>query len=325
MEPRAFRKAVEADIREHELISAGGSVTCLVSGGADSTCLWHVLRELDYDVSALHVNHGLRGEESDQDAEFCHDALGAEVVDGRGGTTEEELRQIRYSFATDRLRATGHTASDQVETVLYRIVASGAPGKIEWRRADGVVRPLLDRWREDTEAYCLAEGLDFRRDSSNPGTKRGLIRDEILPLLRRLHPAAEGNLLRLADRKTAPPELVELLDSIDGSARLDLGGGRQIVREYDRAWLERSPVALDHEVRWGRWRITAEEKGLKVRGWRPGDHLAGRRKKIQDVFVDAKVPRSERESWPLVVRGDEVVAVPGIVDADGVEAVREPD
>jgi tRNA(Ile)-lysidine synthase len=320
-----FRRAVEADILEHGLIEPGGAVTVLVSGGADSTCLWHALRELGYEVSALHVNHGLRGEESEEDARFCRDVLGAEVVDGRGGATEDEWREIRYSFATDRLRATGHTASDQVETVLYRIVASGAPGKIDWRRDDGVVRPLLGRWRDETEAYCLAEGLDFRRDSSNPDTKRGLIRDQILPLLRRLHPAAEGNLLRLANRKTAPPELVQLLESIDGSARLDLGGGRQIVREYDQAWLESSPVALDREVRWGPWRITAEDKGLKVRGWRPGDHLEGRRKKIQDVFVDAKVPRSQREAWPLVVRGDEVVAVPGIVEAEGVKAVREPD
>jgi tRNA(Ile)-lysidine synthase len=323
--PKELRKAVEADIRERGLIEPGGAVTVLVSGGADSTCLWHALRELGYDVSALHVNHGLRGEESEEDARFCRDVLGAEVVDGRGGTTEDEWRDIRYSFATDRLRATGHTASDQVETVLYRIVASGAPGKIDWRREDGVVRPLLNRWRDETEAYCLAEGLDFRRDSSNPDTKRGLIRDQILPLLRQLHPGAEGNLLRLADRKTAPPELVQLLESIDGSTRLDIGRGRQIVREYDRAWLESSPVALDHEVRWGPWRITAETKGLKVRGWRPGDHLQGRRKKIQDVFVDAKVPRSEREAWPLVVRGDEVVAVPGIVEAEGVRAVREPD
>jgi tRNA(Ile)-lysidine synthase len=322
MEPRDFREAVEADIREHELIAPGGEVTCLVSGGADSTSLSHALRELGYEVSALHVNHGLRGRESDEDAEFCRDVLGAEIVDGRGGRTEDDWREIRYSFATDRLRATGHTASDQVETVLYRTVASGAPGKIEWRRADGVVRPLLNRWRDDTEAYCLAEGLDFRRDTSNPGSKRGLIRDEILPLLRKLHPAAEGNLLRLAERKTASPELVRLLESIAGSTRLDLGGGRQIVREYDRAWLERSPVALDREVRWGAWRITAEDKGLKVRGWRPGDHLAGRRKKIQDVFVDAKVPRSEREAWPLVVRGNEVVAVPGIVEAEGVKAER---
>ena len=325
MNARDFRRAVEHDVRERELIPPAGEVTVLVSGGADSTCLWHTLRELGYEVSALHVNHGLRGAESEEDAAFCRDVLGAEVVDGRGGTTEDEWRETRYSFATDRLRATGHTASDQVETVLYRIVASGAPGKIDWRRDDGVVRPLLGRWRDETEAYCLAESLDFRRDSSNPDTKRGLIRDEILPLLRRLHPGAEGNLLRLADRKTAPPELVQLLESIDGSTRLDLGRGRQIVREYDRAWLERSPVALDREVRWGPWRITADDKGLKVRGWRPGDHLEGRRKKIQDVFVDAKVPRSQREAWPLVVRGDEVVAVPGIVEAEGVTAVREPD
>jgi tRNA(Ile)-lysidine synthetase-like protein len=84
-------------------------------------------------------------------------------------------------------------------------------------------------------------------------------------------------------------------------------------------------VTLDHEVRWGEWRITADEKGLKVRAWRPGDRLAGRSKKIQDVFVDAKVPRSEREAWPLVVRGDEVVAVPGLVEAEGVTAERVPD
>ena len=325
MEPRAFRKAVEADIRRHELIPPGGEVTCLVSGGADSTCLWHVLRELGYQVSALHIAHGLRGPESEEDAAFCRDVLGAEVVDGSGGQTEDELRDIRYSFATDRLRATGHTASDQVETVLYRIIASGAPGRIDWRRDDGVVRPLLDRWRDETEAYCLAEGLDFRRDSSNPDSKRGLIREQILPLLRQLHPAAEGNLLRLADRKTAPPELVRLLEAADGSARLDLGSGRQIVREYDQVWLESSPVVLDREVRWGSWRIASDRKGLKVRGWRPGDRLAGRTKKIQDVFVDAKIPRSEREAWPLVVRGDEVVAVPGIVEAEGVKAERVAD
>jgi tRNA(Ile)-lysidine synthetase-like protein len=320
-----LRARVEAHIRRHGLVEPGAEVVCLVSGGADSTCLWHVLRELGYVVSALHVNHGLRGRESDDDAAFCRDVLGAEVVDGRGGDTEDDWREIRYSFATDRLRATGHTASDQVETVLYRIVASGAPGKIDWRRDDGVVRPLLNCWRDETEAYCLAEGLDFRRDASNSNTKRGLVRDEILPLLRRLHPGAEGNLLRLADRKTAPPELIRLLEERDGSTRLDLGGGRQLVREYDRVWLERSPMTLDHEVRWGEWRITADEKGLKVRGWRPGDRLAGRSKKIQDVFVDAKVPRSEREAWPLVVRGDEVVAVPGLVEAEGVTAERVPD
>jgi tRNA(Ile)-lysidine synthetase-like protein len=319
MDPGAFRAAVELFIREHELISAGGAVTVLASGGPDSTCLWHVLRELGYDVSALHVDHGLRGEESEEDARFCREVLGAEVVNGRGGETEDELREIRYSFATDRLRATGHTRSDQVETVLYRLVSSGAPGWIKAKREDGVVRPLLERTGEETEAYCRAAGLDFRVDPTNRDTKRGLIREQILPLLRRLHPAAEENLLRLTRE---PSPLAELLKEPVGSKRIDLGTGLTAVREYDQVWLEQTPVALEGEVRWGPWRISAAERGLKVRGWRPGDRLAGRSKKIQDVFVDAKIPRSEREAWPLVVRGHEVVAVPGIVEAEGVHAER---
>jgi tRNA(Ile)-lysidine synthase len=322
MDTAAFRAEVERDIRSGELIPPRGEVVCLVSGGADSTCLWHVLRGLGYAVSALHVDHGLRGAESDEDARFCQEVLGAEVVDGGGGRTEDELRRIRYSFATDRLRATGHTASDQAETVLFRIVSGGAPGGIQLRRDDGVVRPLLRRWRPETEAYCRAEELAFRVDSSNRFTKRGLIRREVLPLLRKLHPAAEANLARLAERRTIPPGVAELLAEPVGTKRLDLGG-RVLVREYDRVWLESGPVDLKGEVRWGSWTIRSELGGLKVRAWRPGDRLAGRRKKVQDVFVDAKVPRSEREAWPLVVRGDEVVAVPGIVEAEGVEAVRE--
>ena len=322
MEPDTFRALVEADIRRHDLIPPGGDVVCLVSGGPDSTCLWHVLTTLGYRVSALHVDHGLRGDESEQDARFCRQLMGAEVVDGRGGETEDELRRIRYSFAADKLRATGHTASDQVATVLYRIAASGMPGAIKRRREDGVVRPLLGRWRSEVEEYLRAEGLPSRVDRSNPDTKRGLIEQEILPLLRALHPAADSNLLRLAERRLMPREVAELLDSHAGSKRLDLGDGRILVREYDRAWLERAPVPLEGEVRWGPWRIRSRVRGLKVRAWRPGDRLAGRNKKIQDVFVDAKVPRSEREAWPLVVRGDEVVAVPGVVDAPEVEVER---
>jgi tRNA(Ile)-lysidine synthase len=314
---------VEAHVRAFDLVPSGEAVTVLVSGGADSTCAWHVMRELGYRVTALHVDHGLRGAESDADARFCRDVLGAEIVDGRGGRSEDELRRIRYSFATDRLRATGHTASDQVETILYRLVTSGRPTGIKVRREDGVVRPVLRLWRHETEAYCERNGLRFRRDVSNDSTVRGRIRNEILPLLRQLHPAADANVLRALDeRATIPPQLAELIASTAGSARLDLGGGLQLVREYDRAWLERGPVALEGPVQWGGWRIESGATGLKVRGWRPGDRLAGRRKKIQDVFVDAKIPRSEREAWPLVVRGDEVVAVPGIVDHPEVRAER---
>jgi tRNA(Ile)-lysidine synthase len=300
---------------------------CLVSGGADSTCLYHALCELGYRAAALHVDHGLRGEESDEDARWCAERFGAEVVQAAARcSTEAELRDVRYSFRTGELRATGHTLSDQVETILYRLAASGNTKGIKVRREDGVMRPLLCVWREETEAFCRERGLEWRTDSMNPGTLRGLIRHEVLPLLERLHPAARENVLRALDeRRTMPPALAELLDSREGSKRVDLGGGIQAVREHDRLWLERGPRALEGPVEWGQWRIESSLPGLKVRGWRPGDRLAGRTKKVQDVFVDAKVPRSDREGWPLVVRGDQVVCVPGLVEAEGVTATRVAD
>jgi tRNA(Ile)-lysidine synthase len=328
VEARALRARIEEHVRRHDLIAPGGEVTCLVSGGPDSTCLWHALGELGYHVSALHVNHKLRGEESEEDARFCRRRFGAEIVVA-AGEAEAELRELRYSLAADRLRATGHTASDQVETILYRLATSGTTTGIRVKRDDGVVRPLLCLWRQETEGYCRAEGLDYRVDSSNAGTVRGLIREQIVPALRRLHPAAERNVLAAleeGERLPRPLEraLLELVASREGSKRVDLGDGRMAVREYGSVWLERTPVPLDRPVRWGPWILEPRLPGLKVRGWRAGDRLANRSKKVQDLFVDAKVPRSEREAWPLVVRGDEVVAVPGIATAPGFEnAVEE--
>jgi len=273
----ALRARIEGHVRRHDLIAPGGEVTCLVSGGADSTCLWHSLRALGYRASALHVNHQLRGEESEADARFCAERLGAEVVDARpeGRATEAELRELRYAVEAGRLRATGHTASDQVETILYRLATSGTTSGIRVRRDDGVVRPLLTVWREEAEAYCRAEGLEFRVDSTNPDTARGLIRAEILPALRRLHPAAERNVmaaLEEGDRLPRPVEraVLELLASREGSKRLDLGDGRVAVREYESVWLERGPVPLEGRVRWGPWTLESTRPGLQVRGWRPG-------------------------------------------------------
>lgn len=318
---------IEEHVRRHDLIPPGGEVTCLVSGGADSTCLWHALRSLGYRVSAVHVNHGLRGDESDADASFCRDALYADVIDARKrplpGNDEAALRDLRYELTAGRgVRATGHTASDQVETVVYRLAASGTTRAIKLRREDGVVRPLLTVWRDETEAYCRANGLEFRQDSSNPDTLRGLIRAEIVPLLRRLHPAAEENLLRAAAERPRLPRgmeetLLELLADRNGSKARDLGRGIRAVREYDTVSLEDGPV------RWGPWTIESDEPGLEVRSRRDGDRLAGRRKKLQDVLVDAKVPRAERDGWPVVVRGDEVVAVPGIVEDARVQVTHE--
>ncbi|CAN5210191.1 tRNA lysidine(34) synthetase TilS [soil metagenome] len=319
----ALAQRVESFIRSHDLIAPGGQVACLVSGGADSTCLWHLLGALGYRVSAVHVNHGLRGEESEEDARFCRDVMDAEVVltpsdTVSQGQTETELRKLRYSLTEGRgLRATGHTASDQVETILYRLVASGNSKGIRRAREDGIVRPLLSLWREETESYCREHSLPFRVDSSNPDTKRGLIRHEILPLLRRLHPGADLNLLALGEERPRLPRalertLVELLSSTAGTKSADLGAGVRAVREYD-------VVRLEGRVSFGPWQLESDMPELVVRTRRAGDRLAGRRKKVQDLFVDAKVPRGERDAWPLVVSGDEVVSVPGIADAPGWE------
>lgn len=291
-------------------------MTVLVSGGGDSTFLWHALRQLGYDVAAVHVAHGLRGAESDEDARFCRETFGAHVVEAPRAATEAELRELRYSL-TSGPRATGHTASDQVESVLLGLVASGTPMRVEAKRADGVVRPLLGLWREEVRAWLDERKLPYREDTSNHDTKRGLIRAEILPLLERLDPRARTSLLGLAEERPRLPRtlertLAELLASRDGTKSADLGGGVRAVREYDA-------LRLEGTVTWGPWTLEPHRPGLEVRTRRPGDRLAGRHKKVQDLLVDAKVPRAERDAWPLVVSGDEIVAVPGVAEAPGWE------
>ena len=244
--------------------------------------------------------------------------MGAEIVRVPPASTEAALRELRYRVSASRgLRATGHTASDQVETVLYRLISSGSTRGIRMRRDDGVVRPLLQVTREETSAYCAEHGLTVRQDTTNPDTARGLIRGEILPLLRRLHPGADANLLALGNERPKLPRaleasLVDLLSSRTGTRSADLGGGVRAVREY-------GVLRLEGTVEWGPWTLSSELDGLEVRARRPGDHLAGRRKKVQDLLVDAKVPRAQRDAWPVVVLDGAVVAVPGIAEAPGFE------
>jgi tRNA(Ile)-lysidine synthetase-like protein len=144
-----------------------------------------------------------------------------------------------------------------------------------------------------------------------------LIRDEILPALERLDPRARTSLLSLADERPRLPRTLErtlagLLADRSGTKSVDLPGGVKAVREYDT-------LRLEGTVHWGPWTLESHRPGLEVRTFRPGDRLAGRSKKVQDLLVDAKVPRAERSAWPLVVSGDEVVAVPGVAEAPGWE------
>jgi tRNA(Ile)-lysidine synthase len=115
------------------------------------------------------------------------------------GNVQAWARELRYAearkLAGDGAIAVGHTATDQLETLIYRLAASPGRRALLGMRSDSVLRPLLDLTREETAAYNVAHGLSWREDSSNPASARGLIREVILPALRQLHPHADANML----------------------------------------------------------------------------------------------------------------------------------
>ena len=207
---------VEA-VREEGLLAAGRPVVVLLSGGRDSTCLLDLAVRIAGAgaVSALHVNYGLR-DNADGDERHCAELcerLGVALAIRRPqrpetGNLQGWARDERYAAAAQiaiRRRAdvaVGHTATDQVETILYRLASSPSRrALLGMRRRDGsLVRPLLNYTREQTAAYCTARGLAWREDQSNePGAyARGRIRARLVPALREVHPAAEANVLALA-------------------------------------------------------------------------------------------------------------------------------
>jgi len=222
--------SLEAHVREGGLLRHGRAVVVLVSGGPDSVCLLDLAVRVAgaHAVTALHVNYGLRDSAAGDEAHcarLCED-LGVDLEVRRPRRPEGNLqawaRDQRYAeaarlaLARDALVATGHTASDQVETVLYRLAAS--PGRRALlgmpEREGRLVRPLLTSTREETAAHCTARGLPWREDPSNadPAFARNRVRHELLPVLRALHPAAEENVLRtlavLRDEAAVLDELV---------------------------------------------------------------------------------------------------------------------
>ena len=206
-------------VRRTGLLEAGRPVVVLVSGGRDSVCLLDVATRLAGRdaVSALHVNYGLRPESAD-DEEHCRalcsrlgvrlDVHGARRPDG-AGNLQAWARDVRLGAGTrlatarNARLATGHTASDQAETVLYRLAASpGRRALLGMARRDGLlVRPLLGVSRAQTAAHCEARDLAWCEDASNasPAYARNRARAGLVPALRELHPAAEANVVATAE------------------------------------------------------------------------------------------------------------------------------
>lgn len=223
---------VGTHIAEHQVLDPDEPVVALVSGGADSLCLWGVLRELGYAVDALHVEHGLRGEAGLADAAFCA-GLGATVVPvdvPAGANVEARAREARYAaarvHAAGRVLATGHTMTDQAETVLYRMAASSGVRALRGMRprSGDVARPLLCATAAETRAWCAAAGLEPRTDATNddPTLRRTIVRHEVLPALERVHPGAVANLARSAELLAEADDLLAELAEPHVAAELDL-------------------------------------------------------------------------------------------------------
>jgi tRNA(Ile)-lysidine synthase len=194
-----------------------------VSGGGDSVALLHLLAglapRLGVALVVLHLDHGLRGEESRQDAGFVAEVAGslglpvesrAVPLAGSAGNLEQAARDARREFFRDAMArgladrvATGHTRSDQAETVLFRMLrGSGLAGLagILPVTSEGLIRPLLEISREECREYLAARGLPWRDDSSNRDQRlrRNRIRHTLLPTLAADYPEAEAALARLA-------------------------------------------------------------------------------------------------------------------------------
>lgn len=218
---------VHAFIRQHSLFTAGETVVVGVSGGADSICLLRLLAmlsELRLRLIVAHLNHSLRGGESDADEEFVRD-LAAELgipfestrydVKGlarsSGLSLEEAGREARYSFFSEVAgrygagkTALAHHAGDQAETVLMRLIrGAGSDGLAAMRplTEDGRVRPLLAVSRGEIEAWLLKRNFPWREDASNSDTAflRNRVRHELLPLLTTYNPTAAERLRRSAE------------------------------------------------------------------------------------------------------------------------------
>lgn len=224
----ALERSVAASARAMRLFAPGDHLLVAISGGPDSVALLSVLASLAPSwrlrLSALHVNYGLRGEESEEDERFvsrlCAD-LGVPLVCERIALRQPDglpkrlslqararearyaaLRRVVIALGADKV-ALGHTADDQAETLLmWMLRGSGAAGLAGIRpvREGLYIRPLLGVSRTDVLAYLQAKGLAFRTDSSNakPLYLRNRVRRDLLPLLKQFNPAVVDALTRQA-------------------------------------------------------------------------------------------------------------------------------
>lgn len=225
--------SVKETILKYNMLKNRNSVTVALSGGADSVALTHILYklkdELSFDLYAAHLNHGIRGKDADRDAEFvktfCKELnipLFFEKVDiprvaeKYGDSIETVARNVRYEFlnrVSVGVIATAHTASDNLETVIFNEIRGaglkGVCGIPPIR--DNIIRPLINCTREDVEEYCKQNNLEFCTDKTNfcDEYSRNNIRLNVVPVLKKINRNAERNILRMCETVCSDEEFLE--------------------------------------------------------------------------------------------------------------------
>jgi tRNA(Ile)-lysidine synthase len=372
---RRFTEAWE----RHRMRPPNGRVLVACSGGPDSRTLLDALSRPDLDLYVAAVDHGLRPEAALEAAAVVASAAGLPATVLRVTVephTMAAARQARYRALIAHAQqigagaiAVGHTATDQAETLLDRMLRGTGLGGLSAMApvracAPGLslVRPMLGITRDEVEAYVTARGLSVVRDPTNVDRayRRSRIRHEVMPLLRRERADADRAMAELCERlredaealdqvaateetgdvvrlRVMPPALrarvflrrcpaplesvhlealARLVSTSAGTQRLNLPGGVVAERAYGQ--LTFGPPKLDpgdvvlriegpgeYELLGVRLSVVVSGPSV-LRNLRPGDRVRGG-KKLKEILIDRKIPRSERRWMPLLEQGGEVV------------------
>lgn len=248
-----MQNKLAAFLRQQDMVSPGDTLICAISGGADSVAMtfaFYLLKDqLGIQLEAAHFNHHLRGAESDRDQKFVEDFCagygiplhlgGGTITPGKKGL-EAAARDARYAFlrSLPGKIATAHTADDNAETVLLRMIrGTGLKGLGAITPVSGnVIRPMLTITRVEVEDFLSEWSLPHVEDSSNGGDQflRNRIRHAVMPLLYAENPKIGENLSRMALGLRLDEECLESFASVDSP---DLKTLREMPPALRRRWL----------------------------------------------------------------------------------------
>jgi len=304
-------------VDKNNLIRKSEKILIGLSGGPDSVFLAHILLHLKnlykIGIFACHIDHGYR-KASWKDADFVKKFCGQNGIPltiekiGLKKFTEEKARNLRYKIFTRAAKqfgcskiATGHTLDDNAETVIMWLARGCGINGLKGipPRRDEIIRPILCVSKKEILQYLKLHKIKYCVDETNYSNvfTRNKIRNKILPLIEEINPRAVEHIFRLS--------------RLVSNKKVDIN----CKKEYNekKVFLLKEPIVY----------FNADEidiRKLKVRNRRPGDKMApfgmSGRRKLQDIFVDTKIPRGIRSKIPLVFCGKKLIWAAGVKRSD---------